>query len=42
MEWKTPTFEEVKMDAEVGSYQMDDPDPSRDPIVETEQTPPRD
>jgi hypothetical protein len=42
MEWKTPTFEEVKMDAEVGSYQMDDPDPAYDPIAETEPTPPRD
>jgi len=24
MEWTTPTFEELKMDAEIGSYQMDD------------------
>ena len=22
--WTTPTFEEVKMDAEIGSYQVDD------------------
>jgi len=33
MDWKTPEFVEVKMDAEVGSYQMDDPDPS--PIAES-------
>ncbi len=24
MEWTTPTFVEIKMDAEIGSYQQDD------------------
>lgn len=24
MAWTTPTFEELKMDAEIGSYQQDD------------------
>jgi hypothetical protein len=24
MEWTTPTFFEIKMDAEIGSYQQDD------------------
>jgi hypothetical protein len=37
MEWTTPAFVEVKMDAEVGSYQQDDPDPS--PIVESSTEP---
>ena len=23
MEWETPSFEEIKMDAEIGSYQSD-------------------
>jgi hypothetical protein len=32
MEWKTPTFVEIKMDAEIGSYQQDD-EPSP-PIAE--------
>jgi hypothetical protein len=31
MEWTAPTFVEIKMDAEIGSYQADD-DPM--PIVE--------
>jgi hypothetical protein len=29
MSWTTPTFDEIKMDAEIGSYQ-DDFDPARD------------
>ena len=29
MTWTTPTFEEVKMDAEIGSYQ-EDTDPARE------------
>lgn len=34
MNWTQPTVEEVKMDAEIGSYQ-EDTDPTRDaPIVE--------
>ncbi len=24
MQWSTPTFVEIKMDAEIGSYQADD------------------
>lgn len=32
MDWTTPSYEEVKMDAEIGSYQQDDEMP---PIVET-------
>jgi hypothetical protein len=24
MEWTTPAYEELKMDAEIGSYQQDD------------------
>jgi hypothetical protein len=24
MDWTTPAYEELKMDAEIGSYQMDD------------------
>jgi hypothetical protein len=31
MEWTTPTYAEVKMDAEIGSYQEDG---ERVPIVE--------
>ena len=34
MEWTTPTWSEIKMDAEIGSYQ-EDFDPGRDPIVES-------
>jgi hypothetical protein len=35
MGWTTPSFDEVKMDAEIGSYQ-EDTDPQRDaPIAET-------
>lgn len=29
MAWTTPTFDEVKMDAEIGSYQ-EDTDPARE------------
>jgi hypothetical protein len=37
MTWTMPTFDEVKMDAEIGSYQ-EDQDPSREsPIAENEQ-----
>lgn len=32
MEWTTPTFVEIKMDAEIGSYQADE-EPNT-PIVE--------
>ena len=32
MKWTTPTFVEIKMDAEIGSYQQDDEPTS--PIVE--------
>ena len=39
MDWTTPAWTEIKMDAEIGSYQEDfDPrDPTRDPIVETDE-----
>jgi hypothetical protein len=30
MQWETPSFDEVKMDAEIGSYQ-EDTDPVHDP-----------
>jgi hypothetical protein len=32
MEWTTPTYAEIKMDAEIGSYQ-EDSEPSREPIA---------
>jgi hypothetical protein len=32
MEWTTPTWTEIKMDAEIGSYQ-EDFEPERDPIA---------
>ena len=32
MHWETPTYDEVKMDAEIGSYQ-EDYEPARDPIA---------
>ncbi|HXN31409.1 MAG TPA: hypothetical protein VN894_06080 [Polyangiaceae bacterium] len=35
MRWTTPTFDEVKMDAEIGSYQ-EDTDPPRDAPVASE------
>lgn len=31
MDWTTPSYEELKMDAEIGSYQQDDEPP---PFVE--------
>jgi hypothetical protein len=34
MEWTTPTWAEIKMDAEIGSYQ-EDFEPTRDPIVDS-------
>jgi hypothetical protein len=36
MEWTTPTWSEIKMDAEIGSYQEDfqGEQPERDPIAE--------
>ncbi len=37
MEWTTPTFVEIKMDAEIGSYQADE-EPNT-PIVEREDSP---
>jgi hypothetical protein len=33
MEWTTPTWAEIKMDAEIGSYQ-EDFEPTRDPIAD--------
>ena len=36
MKWTTPTFVEVKMDAEIGSYQMDEEPTS--PIVDSAET----
>jgi hypothetical protein len=38
MEWTAPTFVEIKMDAEIGSYQADE-EPNT-PIVETALTAP--
>ena len=35
MEWSTPTWAEIKIDAEIGSYQ-EDFEPERDPIVESD------
>jgi hypothetical protein len=35
MEWTTPTWAEIKMDAEIGSYQ-EDFEPERDPIAESD------
>ena len=36
MDWTTPTFVEIKMDAEIGSYQEDfeRDQPERDPIAD--------
>jgi hypothetical protein len=31
MEWTTPAYEELKMDAEIGSYQQDDELPFAEP-----------
>ena len=36
MEWTTPAYAEIKMDAEIGSYQEDG---ERIPIAEREETP---
>jgi hypothetical protein len=33
MNWTTPSYEELKMDAEIGSYQMDEETP---PIAQSE------
>jgi hypothetical protein len=34
MSWETPTFEEIKMDAEIGSYQDDFDNPREtEPVV---------
>jgi hypothetical protein len=35
MEWTTPTWTEIKMDAEIGSYQ-EDFEPERDPIADAD------
>jgi hypothetical protein len=35
MIWETPSFEELRMDAEIGSYQQDD-DRDESPIVEND------
>ena len=32
--WETPSFTELRMDAEIGSYQ-EDFEPTRDPIADT-------
>ncbi len=34
MPWTTPTAHELRMDAEIGGYQGDDPEPEDPPIVE--------
>jgi hypothetical protein len=33
MDWKAPAFDEIKMDAEIGSYQ-EDYDPGREPVAD--------
>jgi hypothetical protein len=35
MDWTTPSYEELKMDAEIGSYQQDDEPPPQ--FVESRQ-----
>jgi hypothetical protein len=41
MTWTTPTLQEIKMDAEIGSYQ-EDTDPVREsPIATVEESEPR-
>ena len=35
MAWTTPSYEEIKMDAEIGSYQ-EDFEPERDPIADAD------
>jgi hypothetical protein len=37
MEWEAPRCEEIKMDAEIGSYQVDD-EPSPDAFVSETET----
>jgi len=34
MKWTMPTFVEIKMDAEIGSYQQDEEEPNS-PIVDS-------
>ncbi len=34
MEWSTPTYAEIKMDAEIGSYQEDHEPGRESPIAE--------
>lgn len=36
MDWTTPSYEEVKMDAEIGSYQQDQQDDELPPFVESD------
>ena len=36
MDWTTPSYEELKMDAEIGSYQADDELP-RDATAESDE-----
>ena len=36
MIWETPSFEELRMDAEIGSYQEDTDPRDESPIVTTE------
>ena len=37
MNWTTPAFDEIRMDAEIGSYQ-EDTDPDRGPAFTTDET----
>jgi hypothetical protein len=37
MEWTSPTYAEIKMDAEIGSYQ-EDSEPAREPLAVAENT----
>jgi hypothetical protein len=37
MEWTAPTYAEIKMDAEIGSYQEDGEPTRESPIVQAEQ-----
>jgi hypothetical protein len=32
MDWSTPVFTEIKMDAEIGSYQEDSQEPEQPPF----------
>jgi hypothetical protein len=36
-DWSTPVFEEIKMDAEIGSYQEDDRRGDEFPLVVTDE-----